>query len=278
MGGDGGDDIEVFLMVFFLVMLVLAVVYCAVSSERGAAPSMDSFVGVDQRSAHRPGGDALTAAPLPTGSWRGYYHQYGQRWNVSTFELAFDEDRRTVRGSGTDSIGRYSVAGKVSSDGRKLAFQKMYVPNSLADNGRVNRTENKGHMVSYRGVSRSGLLGQGYKGTWYINVPGGYSGKGAFHIWPAMQGWQNQQTEITRFQVAADNVCVICFSNPINACIAPCGHIAACHACLSRMRAAISSPGCPICRTPIESVLDANGVEMARPDITRSQNAVAAAA
>eukprot|EP00929_Paragymnodinium_shiwhaense_P015734 TRINITY_DN123834_c0_g1_i1.p1 TRINITY_DN123834_c0_g1~~TRINITY_DN123834_c0_g1_i1.p1 ORF type:complete len:305 (+),score=18.90 TRINITY_DN123834_c0_g1_i1:58-915(+) len=241
-----------------------------VERARARAPPIEEFLRGDknaERAEQNYGStDSTTSVSLPSGSWKGYYNQYGRRWNVSTFELVFDAENRTVTGSGTDAIGRYSIDGKVSADGRRLAFSKQYHINTRADDGRLNFAENRGHVVHYRGASESGRLAQGYKGTWYIDIPDGYHGKGAFHLWPAMEGWQNLQPPTVRFRVSKDNICVICFSNPIDVCMVPCGHIAACSGCVRRMQALGSTQGstaraCPICRTPIQGLTNADGAD-----------------
>eukprot|EP00929_Paragymnodinium_shiwhaense_P094941 TRINITY_DN55830_c0_g1_i1.p1 TRINITY_DN55830_c0_g1~~TRINITY_DN55830_c0_g1_i1.p1 ORF type:complete len:338 (-),score=30.55 TRINITY_DN55830_c0_g1_i1:177-1190(-) len=230
------------------------------------ASRQEAFVGraPDTRSAYGTTGDSPDRIKLPSGSWRGYYNQYGQRWNVSTFDLNFDMTKGEVVGHGTDVIGGYDVSGMVSGDGKKVAFSKKYIAGSRADDGYVNHEQNFGHVVEYRGEIAGTRLGQGFKGKWYIDIPGQYTGSGAFHIWPAMEGWLDGERQITGFKVSSDNICVVCFSNPINACMVPCGHIAACAECIRRIRnprqAGAESQGCPICRSPIDGFIDPDGV------------------
>merc|ERR1712187_596508 len=99
---------------------------------------------------------------------------------------------------------------------------------------------------------------------------GGYSGSGDFHLWPAMPNWhfipcarslEEKQPMLSRpapplrFEVTSDNICTVCFGNPINVCLQPCGHVAVCNACANRLQ----PPSCPICRTPITSICGSDG-------------------
>lgn len=47
--------------------------------------------------------------------------------------------------------------------------------------------------------------------------------------------------------------CVVCWVNPANAAIVPCGHVACCTSCLTKVRK--SRDGCPLCRATIVAII-----------------------
>ncbi|TNJ26796.1 Ankyrin repeat protein 2 [Giardia muris] len=59
----------------------------------------------------------------------------------------------------------------------------------------------------------------------------------------------DQKTE----EAKAITTCVICLMNPKDTLLQPCGHLCACSNCAER----IMNQTCPLCRTPIESVIKA---------------------
>jgi hypothetical protein len=84
-----------------------------------------------------------------------------------------------VSGEGTDDVGFYTIKGQWNGRTGKLVFTKRY------SRGTGNPDENLGHTVEYRGSVQQSQLAAGVRGTWYVNIPGGYSGSGRFHLWPS---------------------------------------------------------------------------------------------
>merc|ERR1711934_258884 len=106
-------------------------------------------------------------------------HQYGQDHSLFSFNLDFTPSgglMEDITGSGSDSVGRYTIRGSCNRANGRLAFAKQYIP------GTGNWRENKGHKVDYQGVVQ-GSLAAGVRGNWYVDT-GTYSGTGNFHIWP----------------------------------------------------------------------------------------------
>ena len=69
---------------------------------------------------------SYSVADLPnfTGEWKGYYEQFG---NAHAMVLSFTFDAAgTISGEGTDTIGQYTITGKVESDS-SFQFTKQYV-------------------------------------------------------------------------------------------------------------------------------------------------------
>jgi len=242
----------------FLGLLFWCAKNAGVGQTRQRAPDARTFVNIANGSA----GTSL----FPSGSWRGYYCQYGRQHALCDFSFMFAG--ANVTGSGLDDVGQYNINGVVG--GNRVAFQKRYIAHSPAENGLINHTENRGHIVEYRGEKVGVSLAQGIKGHWYVNLPH-YQGRGEFHLWPAMPNWHLTQPSAPplsaigqmpvpsapplQFPVTSDNVCTVCFDNPINVCLLPCGHVAICSSCANRLR----PPNCPICRTHITSICDATG-------------------
>lgn len=194
---------------------------------------------------------------LPSGTWRGYYNQYGSRHAVCEFKLAFNGDR--VHGNGVDDVGSYSIDGFYSQGTGRIAFRKQYVQGSTASNGRASR-ENLGHCVEYRGECAGTDLGHGVRGLWYVETAL-YRGSGRFHIWPVLDlqspaaaeaGAAFVRTHPT-FKVSPDNVCAVCYDRAIDVLVDPCGHIVICAVCAERL----NPRKCPICRADILQVLPA---------------------
>lgn len=233
--------------------------------QRYAAPEARAFLG----SAATP--EQSSAGVLPSGLWRGYYHQFGAAHNMADFNLNIDAQSLRVTGGGVDEVGRYDLSGGICQGGSHIAFTKQYRLNSPAQNGCVNPTMNKGHRVEYRGMRAGQNLGQGLRGQWYIsNSSSGYSGTGTFHLWPAMDGWRVVQpssppleggatsTQALRgvvFTVTDDNLCCVCLERAVNTCLMPCGHAAVCGLCACRLQPRT----CPICRSRIDVVANSDG-------------------
>lgn len=55
-------------------------------------------------------------------------------------------------------------------------------------------------------------------------------------------------------QPATPRQCVICLDRPADSAIVPCGHMCGCYACLQALHAS-ETPQCPLCRTPVTSVI-----------------------
>merc|ERR1712137_153943 len=123
-------------------------------------------------------GATASAAVWPSGTWRGYYKKCGSRslthCDFGIYFFASTQEKSEhgfpthpeLSGSGVDTVGQYTIAG-VYGNGR-VAFQKRYIRDSQAVDGRVNKIMNKGHSVEYRGELVAENFGQGIKGTWHI--------------------------------------------------------------------------------------------------------------
>eukprot|EP00927_Polykrikos_kofoidii_P007725 TRINITY_DN13170_c0_g1_i1.p1 TRINITY_DN13170_c0_g1~~TRINITY_DN13170_c0_g1_i1.p1 ORF type:complete len:295 (-),score=31.38 TRINITY_DN13170_c0_g1_i1:114-941(-) len=253
------------------------IVYCLCecgkkyNQQRVAIPDSATFL-MNTRTECRGLGNTVV---FPSGAWRGFYQQYGQSWSVADFTFEFDIPRGCLQGGGVDQVGEYSVTGIFAEDGSGISFTKAYIRGSRAVNGFTNHRENRGHCVEYRGKRVGASLGQGFKGNWYVDIPGGYSGSGAFHLWPSSLSWrQDEQTNLAAgavgigshgsagsrpvamtFTVNDDHTCVVCFDRSIDVCLVPCGHIAVCQICAGRLQPRL----CPICRTHVTELAGPDG-------------------
>lgn len=204
----------------------------------------------------RLAGDAPSMAAIyPSGAWRGYYTHVDGQHGVCEFRLAFEPDG-TIRGSGTDDVGEYTIEGLfgVADDGGPIAFTKSYTPGSRSAGGRVKR-ENKGHRVEYHGrAARTDevgcpVLGNGVRGGWTIrHVRGRHDG--VFHLWPVVMSRAAQEASPGVNDDEEETECCVCYDRRVDVKLEPCGHVALCGECAGRLR----PQRCPLCRVDIDRV------------------------
>lgn len=284
MGGGAGGILGSVVFVFLVVLFYLVTSGYSRSSgsaaERQPVQSEGESYGA---AAERPppaevyvqGGSAAPhAARLPSGTWRGYYDQYGYEHQVCEFSLTFADGK--VGGSGVDDVGAYQIEGVYGGPAGRVAFQKKYIAGSANDAGRVRHDENLGHVAEYRGEPAGPQLGQGLRGSWFVETSR-YRGSGRWMLWPVVDLYSAEAAEAGEafmrdhptFTVAEDNKCAVCFENAIDVVLDPCGHITVCSECAARL----SPKKCPICRDSIRQVLPAG----ARPGVSRERTDAARA-
>ena len=104
---------------------------------------------------------------FPSGPWTGFFTDRRKPGkNPMTLRLDFELGR--VTGSGTDYVGRFTVAGAYNLADGECKFLKQYVGK---------------HAVEYRGFNE----GKGIWGTWELHHLG-LTWTGGFHIWPEAMG------------------------------------------------------------------------------------------
>lgn len=214
---------------------------------------------------------------FPSCTWRGYYKQYGSDHNLCSYTLSFHQTvdgEFVIDGGGQDDVGTYVIDGEWNPMSRRIAFVKEYDLGSATIHGRVDWRENKGHRVLYKGVALP-TPGQGFKGTWSLEVTS-FRDQGEFRLWPeelpALSAtWfhmqapsappleqdvsiQSRAPHIRVYDATPDGICVVCLERSIGVALAPCGHIAACAQCASRL----PSGNCPICRQFVQHVIPCN--------------------
>jgi len=225
---------------------------------------------------------------LPSGIWRGYSQEVGNDFEVVEFVLNFasasDDQPVPVTGNGTDDVGKYSLTGVYEQ--RRLAFQKKYILDTPSSDGHTQSNSSLGHVVEYRAEWAGDDLRKGIRGIWFFEegVGSSFFHNGMFHVWPAMDGWQqighkaamasevpvkraedgeisasldheSCRWHVTGFEVDPKQKCAKCYENPINICLLPCCHTAICRACESGLRTRL----CPICYAPVNMLLTENG-------------------
>lgn len=251
------SNTTVFLM-FFLAVVTAACMSSVFFSRRfvsaGGQPTTHqarslALTAVQSKEQYLQSAPLVTLdASLPSGMWRGYYTFSEVRHDVCEFSLNFEPAGGHVTGDGVDDVGRYNITG--AYQGSRLAFSKTYIPRSANVSGAVS-FGNQGHTVEYRGELAGTSLGAGFRGIWSIRSSlGNYDGQ--FHIWPAMAGWSDEAAHeavpgATTFE---ESECVICYDRAISTCLRPCGHVALCSICASRL----SPRKCPLCRVNITSI------------------------
>lgn len=190
-----------------------------------------------------------TGAIYPSGAWRGYYTQAGAQHGVCEFQLTFNTAGE-VSGMGSDDVGQYTIQGRHALG--RVAFSKKYIAGSSSQGG-VVRKENLGHTVEYRGnparlmADGSPSLRGGVRGSWSIEHANGCF-DGEWHLWPVMSSWMAAGLVEGSMDAAdGDSECCVCFDQPIDTGLEPCGHVALCHGCAARLQ----PRRCPLCRTEI---------------------------
>ncbi|MBX7105313.1 MAG: hypothetical protein K1X57_14615 [Gemmataceae bacterium] len=106
-----------------------------------------------------------TDSRFPSGKWIGFYlmAETGSKRHPQELILTFRNGR--MSGEGQDTVGKFVIEGKYTTDDGKAHWVKTYI-------GR--------HYVLYNGYNE----GKGIWGMW--EIPPGC--KGGFHIWPEGHG------------------------------------------------------------------------------------------
>ena len=197
-------------------------------------------------------GALVEGSPFPSGSWRGYYTFGRAQHGVCAFELSFLGGGE-VRGAGVDDVGAYAIRG--AHEGGRVAFTKQYERGSLNDVG-THCDGNLGHAVEYRGSPARldgdgrAALGGGLRGTWSIrDAEGNHDGN--WHLWPAMasQQWGHASAAAAG---TGDDECCVCYDARIDCRLEPCGHVALCEGCATRL---VAPRRCPLCRADIRQIV-----------------------
>ena len=139
----------------------------------------------------------------------------------------------------------------------RLSLTKAYRAGSRNAAGSV-RAENLGHRVEYLGraarLNANGRpsLGGGVRGEWKIRH-GTARFDVTFHLWPVMDHWATAAGDGERDGAGGDeseSECCVCYDQPIDTRLEPCGHVALCAGCASRLQ----PRRCPLCRADIHFV------------------------
>eukprot|EP00929_Paragymnodinium_shiwhaense_P045052 TRINITY_DN23066_c1_g1_i1.p1 TRINITY_DN23066_c1_g1~~TRINITY_DN23066_c1_g1_i1.p1 ORF type:complete len:427 (+),score=73.08 TRINITY_DN23066_c1_g1_i1:71-1351(+) len=221
--------------------------------------------------------DALSERPgqtvgpllLPSGLWKGYATMDGseRRHEVCELKLGFKENGSVV-GDGVDTVGSYVIAGAYGHMSRRVAFDKAYM--GVSTNVSLGRgsydSAGVGHNIEYRGELVGGTDAgaealAGIRGRWSIRGGVADAQHGLFHLWPTTSArlvvsegdFESVLAASTGlrgavFKAAEGGECVVCYEQPIGACLLPCGHVAMCGDCAGKV------DFCPICRTEISQV------------------------
>jgi hypothetical protein len=113
-----------------------------------------------------------------SGPWTGFYQYPGDTHrHRQDLQLTFGDG--TLRGTGSDDVGRFAIHGRYDGSTREVRWVKSYF-------GR--------HDVHYRGFRE----GKGIWGTWEIAVVM----RGGFHIWPRGEGAGEQEAEVEEAPLA----------------------------------------------------------------------------
>jgi hypothetical protein len=117
-----------------------------------------------------------------SGVWTSHYYQYG-KWNGPCRQsLSFDAGEMKVKGTGSDNVGAFNIAGIYSTKTQRLGLTKTYKPRT------GNLAENLGHTVMiqlYWNPSKTQ-----FEGKWYVQTKK-YCGEDKFELKPSNQQKSN---------------------------------------------------------------------------------------
>ncbi|CAF1106498.1 unnamed protein product [Adineta steineri] len=108
-----------------------------------------------------------------SGHWKSQYFQYGKWHGPCRFSLTFDTNSMTVKGTGSDDIGKFTINGIYSHETSRLGLSKKY------QLGTGNKTENLGHTVTIQ-LTWNETNNQ-FEGKWYVQT-NKYHGNDKFQL------------------------------------------------------------------------------------------------
>jgi hypothetical protein len=105
---------------------------------------------------------------FPSGTWVGYYIQWGNRGEQEQL-LTFRDG--VISGAGSDPAGDFGIRGTYDLDSGRVTLVKRYAT----------------YRVDYEGAALRGGP-PGIRGGWTIRSELGFFDHGIFHIWPKGEG------------------------------------------------------------------------------------------
>ncbi|CAF1047009.1 unnamed protein product [Adineta steineri] len=108
-----------------------------------------------------------------SGYWKSQYFQYGKWHGPCRFSLTFENSSTTVKGTGSDDIGKFTINGVYSHETSRLGLSKKY------QLGTGNKTQNLGHTVTIQ-LTWNKSSNQ-FEGKWYVRT-NKYHGNDKFQL------------------------------------------------------------------------------------------------
>jgi len=152
-------------------LLTVGIYYC-VKHWRGR-PSQSNAVFIKKETTENCEPDKFDISMFKSGDWKSRYFQYGKWHGPHKFSLSFDSKLKTVTGSGSDDIGKFTINGFYSTETSRVGLTKKY------QIGTGNRLENLGHQVTIQ-LAWNAQNDQ-FEGKWYVQTSK-YHGEDKFEL------------------------------------------------------------------------------------------------
>ena len=161
-----------FNLVGLFIIIFCWPVYCCWRLCAGK-PRRSNMKFINQRRTDNAELQAIDLKFFQSDLWESQYLQHSLWHAPDQLQLSFDSVQSTVTGSGSDTVGVYSIVGIYSTQTRRIALTKTY------QLGTGNPLENLGHDVIIQlEWNRASLQ---FEGRWYVRTTK-YRGSGEFRL------------------------------------------------------------------------------------------------
>lgn len=147
-----------------LVVLICCCSVCLCHQKDKGEPSQSNqmFITSDSKDVERDGEHLYLSNAFQSGIWSCRYYQYSEWHGPHLLTLHFDNTNMTIKGSGTDDIGTFTVDGIYSESTRRIGLTEHY------QYGTGDPTQNLGHDVTIQ-VEYNSQSNQ-FEGKWYVKT------------------------------------------------------------------------------------------------------------
>ncbi|UJR10509.1 hypothetical protein I4U23_014712 [Adineta vaga] len=157
-GGGGGGGGAIYGLGGIVFILIFLPIYCCCAGK----PRRSNAKYVHASSAQNEESKVIDIKLFQSGLWQCEYFQYDKQHGPYYINLAFDNIRFEVTGSGFDDVGTYTLHGFYSTETRRLGITKTY------EAGTGNPKENLGHNVIIQ--LEWNRLNHQFEGKWYVRT------------------------------------------------------------------------------------------------------------
>ncbi|CAF4786346.1 unnamed protein product, partial [Rotaria socialis] len=143
------------------VLLVVGIIYCKKSCT--GQPSRSNVVFVQKNSQKNYELENYDSSIFKSGHWKSQYLQYGRWHGPHRCSLVFNGHSMSIKGSGSDDIGTFTLDGVYASQTQRIGLTKTY------QRGTGNLSENLGHQVTIQ--LKWCPENNQFEGKWYVQTP-----------------------------------------------------------------------------------------------------------
>ncbi|CAF4080256.1 unnamed protein product, partial [Rotaria magnacalcarata] len=142
------------------VSLVFGIIYCKKSCT--GKPSRSNAVFVQQDFQQNYELEKYDSSIFKSGHWKSQYLQYGRWHGPHRYSLVFNGHSMSIKGSGSDDIGTFTLDGVYASQTQRIGLTKTY------QRGTGNLSENLGHQVTIQ--LKWYPENNQFEGKWYVQT------------------------------------------------------------------------------------------------------------